>query len=79
MASKIGLSLIVVMIIAILATARAYLKHRAFENAFQRQLPVEVWQDGEMHDRGPIERHTHDEVVINGMHYRKQAFEFRIK
>ncbi|AZN43388.1 hypothetical protein EJC50_29615 [Paenibacillus albus] len=48
--------------------------------AFLHHLHVEVWQDGELHDYGgAIERHTRDEVVINGMHYMKHAFEFRIK
>ncbi|WP_218154755.1 hypothetical protein [Paenibacillus sp. UNC496MF] len=55
-------------------------KQRAINDAFINKLHVEVWQDGKLHDTGGvIESHNQFEVVINGMHYMKHAFQFRIK
>ncbi|SEM80588.1 hypothetical protein [Paenibacillus sp. OV219] len=56
------------------------MKTSELNEAFLYRTHVEVWQDGELHDYGgQIERHTKYEIVINGMHYQKHAFEFRIK
>ncbi len=48
--------------------------------AFLYKLHIEVWRDGEIVDYGgSIQKHLKYDVMINGMHYMKHAFEFRIK
>lgn len=49
-----------------------------FKTAFLRQLPVEVWQDGELIDSGPIEKHIKNAVRINGMYYVKKHYLYLI-
>jgi hypothetical protein len=55
-------------------------KYNHFNNAVQQQLPVTVYQDGEILDYGgPIEHHDLHKVTINGMHYVKTACVFVVR
>jgi hypothetical protein len=54
-------------------------KSAIINHAFLHNLPIEVWMDGELICTGLIQRHTLRDIVIDGMHYFKHAFEFRIR
>ena len=51
-----------------------------FNDAFLRQLRVEVWDGDTIEDYGgPIERHSKYVVRINGMYYVKSQYQFYIR
>lgn len=51
-----------------------------FDNALYFAAPVSVWQNGKILDYGgQIDKHTDEDVWINGNGYLKSTCEFRIR